>query len=919
MSQEQFTQHTQCTTCPYCGVGCGVDITVTNGEVSGVKGSSEHPANLGKLCVKGTHLADTTLPQDRVLTASVAGTDVTVDEALDEVASRFANIIAEHGPDAVAFYVSGQILTEDYYVANKLMKGFIGSANIDTNSRLCMSSAVAGYKRAFGSDTVPCCYEDLSEAKLLVLVGSNAAWTHPILYQRMQAAKQADSSVQVIVIDPRQNATCDLADIHLPIKAGTDIALFNGLLCYLAEQEYLDHAYIAQRTEQFTTALQAATEYDVDSVAHICGVTATAIRDFYERFAVTPKTVTFYSQGVNQSSQGVDKCNAIINCHLATGRLGQPGMGPFSITGQPNAMGGREVGGLANMLAAHMDIDNAQHRQWVQTFWDAPTIPTKMGLKAVDLFADIATGKVKAVWVMATNPVVSLPNRNQIEEALAACDCVVVSECYTRNDTLAFANIVLPATTWSEKNGTVTNSERCISRQRGVVVPPGQTRHDWELICGVAQRMGYADAFAYTNVAQIFAEHAALSGYHNGGDDPLRDFDISGLSDLSETQYDQLSPIRWPVNTTHPYGTQRMFADGRFFTPSGKAQFVPVAHKALVEPPQSDYPFILNSGRLRDQWHTMTRTSRSATLANHQQAPNVALNPQDIKDLNLTSSDWVIIRSRYGHITVPFTPDPGIRPGSCFVPIHWTQQTAPSANVSRCYSSRVDSISGQPESKFVSVKLTPIPMQQTLQIVYRPSAQPQLALGEYWARFGLMHGEALSVSLSQPISLSECQNQWQEGAGNWVSIQGAATSEFTAILLKGGHIQAMCISQSCQPTLTNSDLPWAWLDELLGAGNVAPATYGALLSRDIPDVHRQGRLVCSCFRVGENTINAVLQEQPHTVSSLGEKLQCGTNCGSCKPELQQLIDQSAGSARTLPNVLPDTDMTVIPVKQIQDK
>jgi assimilatory nitrate reductase catalytic subunit len=854
-----------------------------------------------------------------VLGASVAGCEVPVDDALDAVAERFSDTIAKHGPDAVAFYVSGQILTEDYYVANKLMKGFIGSANIDTNSRLCMSSAVAGYKRAFGSDTVPCCYDDLSEAKLLVLVGSNAAWTHPILYQRMQATKQADPTVKVVVIDPRQNATCDLADVHLPIKAGTDIALFNGLLCYLAEQGKLNETYIAAHTEQFDAALAVASTYDVETVVRTCGITPEAVREFYTRFANTPKTVTFYSQGVNQSSQGVDKCNAIINCHLATGRIGHPGMGPFSITGQPNAMGGREVGGLANMLAAHMDIENAQHRQWVQTFWDAPSMPTQAGLKAVDLFANIASGKVKAVWIMATNPVVSLPNRNQIEQALAACECVVVSECYTRNDTLVYADIVLPASTWSEKNGTVTNSERCISRQRGVVPPPGDARHDWQLLCGVAQRMGFANAFAYAHPAEIFAEHAALSGYHNGGEEPLRDFDISGLADLSVAQYDQLLPIRWPVNAEQPYGTQRMFSDGRFFTPSGKARFVPVTLAEPAEPPEAEYPFILNSGRLRDQWHTMTRTSRSATLANHQQTPLVSLHPQDVLALGLGPTDWVVIHSRYGHITVPFKADLGMRPGNCFVPIHWTQHTAPSANVSRCYSSRVDPLSGQPESKFVSVKLSPIAMQQSLQIVHRPTVQPSLNLGEYWARFSVGHGEAISAALSSPVSLTHCQQQWPADAGEWISLQGTETNSFTAILLADQQIQAICVSHASSAVLEHGELAWAWLDELLGQSSIEASAYGALLRHKLPEAHRQGRLVCSCFRVGENTINAALGEQKHSVASLGKALQCGTNCGSCKPELQQLIDAHGGAACELPNLWVEKGTKTIPIKHVVGK
>ena len=436
-----YQQSVQCTTCPYCGVGCGVDATIINDKITAVSGTLTHPANRGKLCVKGTHLVDTVGTQGRLHHAIVDGMTVSNDEATQAVAERFNQLIQEHGPDSVAFYVSGQILTEDYYVANKLMKGYIGSANIDTNSRLCMSSAVAAYKRSLGSDTVPTCYEDIDQTHMLVLVGSNAAWTHPILFQRMQQAKANKPELKIVIIDPRESATCGIADLHLPIKPGSDIDLFNGLLNFIIEHDAVDNTFVTQHTEQFSEAALTASAYSLAEVSAICGVTQGALKQFYEWFSMAPSVLSFYSQGVNQSVQGVDKCNAIINCHLATGQIGTPGSGPFSITGQPNAMGGREVGGLANMLAAHMNIETPHHRDWVQAFWQSPVMCQSAGLKAVELFEAIGSGQVKAVWIMATNPVVSLPNRNVIEQALASCECVVVSECFAQNDTLAYADI----------------------------------------------------------------------------------------------------------------------------------------------------------------------------------------------------------------------------------------------------------------------------------------------------------------------------------------------------------------------------------------------------------------------------------------------------------------------------------------------
>ena len=483
------------TTCPYCGVGCGVLAKVAaNGEVT-VRGDPDHPANLGRLCSKGSALAETIDLDGRLLYPEIHGRRTDWDEALDLVASTFSRTIAEHGRDSVAFYVSGQLLTEDYYVANKLMKGFIGSANIDTNSRLCMASSVAGHRRAFGSDTVPGSYEDLELADLIVLVGSNLAWCHPVLYQRIAAAREKRPDMKVVLVDPRCTMTADIADMHLAIAADGDVALFTGLLAYLGQHNALDRTYITAHTTGFGQALFAASALDLAGIAAATGLGEDELVRFYSLFAATANTVTVYSQGVNQSSSGTDKVNAIINCHLATGRIGKPGAGPFSVTGQPNAMGGREVGGLANMLAAHMEIENPEHRDRVQRFWSAPAVAEKPGLKAVEMFQAVADGRIKALWIMATNPVDSMPDADAVEAAIKACPFVVVSDVLAKTDTVRHAHVRLPAAAWGEKDGSVTNSERRISRQRAFLATPGEARADWWIVAEVAKRMGFDEAF----------------------------------------------------------------------------------------------------------------------------------------------------------------------------------------------------------------------------------------------------------------------------------------------------------------------------------------------------------------------------------------------------------------------------------------
>jgi assimilatory nitrate reductase catalytic subunit len=578
------------TTCPYCGVGCGI-LASADGTIAG---DPEHPANRGRLCSKGAALGETLGSVGRLLQPQIRRRTASWAEALELVAETFAQTIADHGPDSIAFYVSGQLLTEDYYVANKLMKGFIGSANIDTNSRLCMASTVAGHIRAFGEDIVPGCYDDIEAADLVVLVGSNMAWCHPVLHQRLAAAREARGT-RVVVIDPRHTATCEIADLHLALRPGTDVAVFAGLLLHLAATGYRDPISTQTPATGFAAALDAA-RGAAPSLAAVAAIADLPIADlvrFYDWFAVTERTVTLYSQGVNQSAAGTDKVNAIINCHLATGRIGRPGMGPLSLTGQPNAMGGREVGGLANRLAAHMGFAEADIDR-VRRFWKAPRVALRPGLTAVDLFDAVRDGSVKALWIIGTNPAASMPRTGRVREALDICPFVVVRDCWP-TDTTGFADVVLPVSSWGEKDGTVTNSERRISRQRAFRSVPGEARPDWWVISEVARRMGWGAAFRYRRPADIFREHAALSSFENDG---RRIFDIGALAELRDQHYDAFPPVQWPLRgaTASTAGTPRLF-DGvsKMPTDDGRARFVATPYRSLAEPSSREWPLVLNT------------------------------------------------------------------------------------------------------------------------------------------------------------------------------------------------------------------------------------------------------------------------------------------------------------------------------------
>ena len=846
------------TTCPYCGVGCGV-LATADGAISG---DAEHPANAGRLCSKGTALGETLGLDNRQLHPEVDGVRTDWTTALDRVANGFARTIAQYGPDSVALYVSGQLLTEDYYAANKLAKAVLGTANIDSNSRLCMASSVAGHKRAFGEDLVPGVYEDLELADLVVLVGSNTAWCHPVLYQRLQAAR-ARRPIRLVVLDPRRTATCEDADLHLPLAPGSDVALFSGLL-----------AHLATKSDDPVVALARRQTPDAATTAALCGLKVAAVETFFAWFAGTEKVVTLFSQGVNQSSAGTDKVNAILNVHLLTGRIAQPGAGPFSVTGQPNAMGGREVGALANMLAAHLEWERPGDAAMLSRFWGTDRLPQRPGLKAVELFRAIADKRVRAVWIIATNPAVSLPDSAAVRAALAGCDLVVVSDCEAGTDTARFAHVVLPALAWGEKDGTVTNSERVISRQRAFLPAPGEARADWWALAQVAARLGRD--FGWTRPAEIFREHAALSGFGNDG---ARVFDISGLAGLSDADYDALAPTRWPCPKDGP-GETRIAATRR-------GRLVPTALRAPETVTDAAFPLVLLTGRVRDQWHTMTRTARSPRLLAHVPEPFLAMHPGDT---DLPDGALVRIATRHGAAVLRLRHDAGLRRGCVFAPMHWTDALCGAGRINPAVSPAVDPVSGQPELK------------------YTPAAVGAYAAG--WHGFVLTRanlGAAMAdwgcvIPLAGGVWRHELAGPGAPALGfaglaarlgvdaGWMRLEDAGGGRYRAALVRDGVLQA-CLFVGPDHVLP----PRSWLAEAFAAPVTRPVR-AALLAGFPASGAQPTPMVCVCHGIDAGRIAAAIAGGCDTVAAVGVATLAGTGCGSCRPEISALLTHIMAAA-----------------------
>jgi assimilatory nitrate reductase catalytic subunit len=876
------------TTCPYCGVGCGVRAHPGAGRTLAVAGDEAHPANFGRLCSKGAALGATVGLTGRLLRPEIGGRLATWEAAIKRVAQGFAQTIEKHGPDSVAFYVSGQLLTEDYYAANKLMKGFIGSANIDTNSRLCMASAVAAHKLAFGADLVPGCYEDLELADLVVFSGHNAAWTHPVLARRMEAARARGQAW--VVIDPRRTDTADMAELHLPIAPQTDVRLWNGLFADMVRRGVIDADFVAAHTSGLGEVREAlaADDQGPAAVAADCGVALADLERFYALFAATPRTVSLFSMGANQSAQGVAKGLAIINAHLLTGRIGKPGACPFSITGQPNAMGGREVGGLANTLAAHMDFDPAS-RERVGRFWGASQVAAGPGLKAVDMFEAVREGRIKALWVMATNPAVSMPNAARVREALARCPLVVVSDVMAETDTAAFAHVKLPALAWGEKDGTVTNSERRISRQRPAFAPPGEARADWRIVADVGAAMGFGEAFAWRTPAAVFREYARLTAFENND----RLLNLAPLVGLSPDQYDALAPVQWPP-TSAGEGTERLFENGRFATPDGRARLVGVAPQGPAAPVDAAFPLSLNTGRLRDHWHTMTRTGLAADLCRHAPEPYVEIHPEDAARAGIAEGALARVITAQGEAVAIARVTDRQRPGGLFMPMHFTEAFAPQGRSNPLIGSAVDPRSGQPEFKHTPARVSAyretwrgffIDRQahvapRGLELIWRRTPQDGCQLHEIAGRGDDRERVRLIAALAP------------EAAGETLTFADPGSGAFRRAIVREERLErVLFIAPQGRPLP-----PRDWLAALFEQERLTAEDRTALLAgRPLGRVIDASPIVCACLKVREAAIVRAIAAGAASLDAVAAATAAGTNCGSCRPQIARLIADAAPS------------------------
>ncbi|MEY4562394.1 MAG: hypothetical protein RLZZ618_1671 [Pseudomonadota bacterium] len=908
-------------TCPYCGVGCGVLIETTGDRITGVRGDPTHPANFGRLCTKGStlhHTAATPITmQARLLQPSrrMARGDalraVTWDKALSFATDEFARIIAAHGPDAVGFYISGQLLTEDYYVFNKLAKGLIGTNNVDTNSRLCMSSAVAGYKQTLGADAPPACYDDLNHASTLFITGSNTAWAHPILYRRIEDAKRANPAMKMVVVDPRRTDTAEAADLHLAIQPGTDVALYNGMLHLLLSEGLVNEAYIAAHTNGFEALRTRVRDFSPKDAARICGIAEADLVQAARWFGEAQgRTLSLYCQGLNQSSSGTAKNAALINLHLATGQIGKPGCGPFSLTGQPNAMGGREVGGLANLLSAHRDMANPTHRSEVAALWGLPDVPSKPGKTAVELFEAAADGEVKALWISCTNPAQSMPDQATVRRGLERAEFVIVQEAFGTTATCDFADLLLPATTWGEKDGTVTNSERRISRVRPAVPAPGAARHDWATVVDFSRRLearlrpGQPTLFPYDSPESVWNEHREST---RG-----RDLDITGLSYAAI----ELAPTQWPFPEGATTGRARLYEDGIFPTADGRAKFVDTAFNGVAEPSDARYPFSLNTGRLRDQWHGMSRTGTIGRLFGHVPEPTIDLNPQDMVRLNLVHGDLVYVTSRRGSIVLPAQGTDQVNATHAFIAMHWGEEFVSGSSSTGTPMGGVNSLtspaycpsSKQPELKHAAVKVLKAEL-------------PWRLLGAAWLpqeRAAAAREELKTLMAAFPFATCVPFGRERSGLLFRAAAHETAPDELLVrienLLGLGGqevlHYADKRRGQRRSMRLTSKD-GHTQLEGFLLAGDIsAEAWIKPLLQDELPAdaygrmllipgrkppvaVKARGRQVCTCFNVTEPDILETLSVCSGTADEQLAQLQgvrkCGTNCGSCIPELKRMV------------------------------
>ena len=925
------------TVCPYCGVGCGV-LAATDGErIIGVRGDPDHPANHGRLCTKGSTLHLTAGRYGRALypelreRRGINRRRVSWDQAFDHLVERFASTIEQSGPDSVAFYLSGQLLTEDYHVFNKLSKGIIGTNNVDTNSRLCMSSAVAAYKVSLGADAPPCSYEDLDHADLVVIAGSNMAWTHPVLFQRLEAARASRPKMKVVVIDPRRTETAAAADLHLQILPGTDVALFNAVLHQLIWTDAVRKDFVAACTEGFPTVRDAVRECSTTWAARVCGVPEASISLLATMWQSAGAVLSLYCQGLNQSACGTDKNIALINLHLATAQIGRSGAGPFSLTGQPNAMGGREVGGLASLLPGHREVSDARHRDEIERLWGVPTgrIAAASGKPAVAMFDAVRNGEIRALWIVCTNPAQSMPHAGAIGEALERAECVVVQDAFTGSETARYADVFLPATTWGEKSGTVTNSERRVSRVRAVLPAPGEARSDWAIAAEfgkrLARRLGRdAGPMTYRDCEQVFAEHrAATVG---------RDLDIGGLS---YARLETEGPLQWPAPTTASGGTARLYADGRFPTASGRARFLPTPYRPPVESVDARYPFALITGRLRDQWHSMMRSGRTPVLHGHEAEPLLHMNPEDAGRRGIAEGCLVGVTSRRGGLALRATLDRSLRSGQCYLPMHWGSRTllaSPHAGSNVATLPVTDPRSGQPELKHAAVRIerlipgwvlaafraadddhdAPLALADELRSCI--ASLPTKADG----RDGVLHATVTMFPGRTPLvlvrlaatapfaeaELARLDAQLGLDAASTLRYTDTRRTESRRILLDKGRVLAARLCGGSEVT--------AACDWLLGQAVTARdlRSLGVRLLALRPEgmaVQPNARILCNCFQLSEAAASEQLVRLTGSAADRLRALQAtsraGTNCGSCLPGLRSLAREVASDHRHAPAVV----------------
>jgi assimilatory nitrate reductase catalytic subunit len=925
-SQTAGTRETH-STCPYCGVGCGVIIESQGDEITGVRGDPDHPANFGRLCTKGTTLALTASAplarQARLMhpmrRAARGDTPqrITWDDALDTATRTFARVIADHGPDAVGFYVSGQLLTEDYYVFNKLAKGLIGTNNIDTNSRLCMSSAVAGYKLTLGADAPPACYEDIDHADCLFIVGSNTAWAHPILFRRIEEAKARRPDMKVIFCDPRRTDTAEICDLYLPVQPGTDVMLFHGLLHIMLWEGWTQPEWIARHTTGFDALKARVRECTPELVSRTCGIAKEDLFTAARWFATSHATLSLYCQGLNQSASGTAKNAALINLHLATAQIGKPGAGPFSLTGQPNAMGGREVGGLANLLSAHRELANPAHRAEVAALWGVPDVPATPGKTAVEMFQAAADGEIKALWIACTNPAQSMPDQATVRRALQRAEFVVVQEAFATTATCEWADLLLPATTWGEKDGTVTNSERRITRVRPAVGAPGETQHDWRIGVDFARRLertlrpAQPTLFPYETPESIWLEHREST---RG-----RDLDITGLS------YRMLesAPRQWPLREGQSEGQARLYEDGLFPTPDGQARFADVAYQPVAEPRESRYPFSLTTGRLRDQWHGMSRTGLLGRLFGHVPEPAIQMHPQDMARRNLAEGDLVHVTSKRGSIVVPVQASAQLGLSQAFMGMHWGSEFLGGvsstgerlAGVNALTTSAFCPSSKQPELKHAAVKILKAELPWSLlAMAWLPGAsalttRAQLAalMAEFPFATCVPFGRERSGVLFRAAGHDAPDPALLARLESLLGLDGPGCLHYADP--RRGQRRAMRLARDANDVrlegflLAGDTRSETWIRSLLEEGLPAQA-YGRQLlapgAKPPAAVPARSRQVCACLDVNEDAIRTCLSAvsgAPETrFATVQGALHCGTHCGSCVPEIKRLVRATPGPA-----------------------